>query len=508
MSFFSRIFGTDDEEPESAPSTPSNDNASAESAALAKPREPAKPARAEPPTSPPKRTKPVAAAAKEKTLEKDDKEKKATPIPAAEKKPAELNAAEKKGAANKAVAEKDVASVASAPVKDAPAALRSAPNGSGVIDGRSTLRGLGQDGKFSGATGGPVARVTRKGAPLGLPDGSSSLKGAIQARQKAKGVAGSKTSGVTGATGSSKLGAAGAARPKPPPSSVAAVKQAAPTSQGAASEGAASEGNWDESVTLLRSFFLDLHLGPVAVHWFDAVEQAAAVLSTQARTRGDNELAEALSHLQRTALPLKQAKFRVDGDERRDLLRRYAECSKAKGTPFALDELLARRSRALVENLLQGVVLLRPIARRRLFEKQLFEIEKLRSFTPTTLSAYAAVGESEARAVLAGLEQLSEGTPPRGSAAGFPFADLANKKDALRALSEAFDDAAEEDDAERRRDARRARDRASAEVNLAIARLGEMDLLGDVERMSARAKIQRIEQWLSRQQGSTVVEPN
>jgi hypothetical protein len=76
----------------------------------------------------------------------------------------------------------------------------------------------------------------------------------------------------------------------------------------------------------------------------------------------------------------------------------------------------------------------------------------------------------------------------------------------LEQCEAAFEEATFADDTETRRAAREARRSVALDMALLVARLGELELLRELERGSTRHKVQRLKQWLGARQAETLME--
>jgi hypothetical protein len=247
---------------------------------------------------------------------------------------------------------------------------------------------------------------------------------------------------------------------------------------------------------------IDVRWGEATVEWVGICEPA---LSSLRRAADKLELLELCEALDRFSAALTGARANgartIDGERRAALLRTYEELSAVMPQAFALDLDRSQREAVILQSLLLQVPEVKKITVDKLYAAGLTTLEAMLLATPGDVVATTGIDETLARHIVARFRQYKEQLRK-----SVPDATRASEREKVAELTArlrrehlAFEAAAtgwtREADAHRK-ELRRARAQTLLDVQVVLARLGEVDRVKEIERLPFDRKLVHLESFL------------
>jgi hypothetical protein len=255
-------------------------------------------------------------------------------------------------------------------------------------------------------------------------------------------------------------------------------------------------------VRQVRDFMIDLRSGEATADWIAICDPALRSLRRAAEKLDFTPLCDALDRLSE-ALATAHASDSptISGEARKPLLARYEELVALMPQAFALDLDRSQREGIILQSLLMQVSDVKKVTIDRLYAAGLTTLESMLLATPTDLAATAGITEEVAKHIVdrfrAYRAQINA-TAPDATRAGEreKLSQLAAK---LRHEHDGYERASESwaaDAPDQKRELRKARAQTLLDVQLVLARLGEVERLAEIERLPFEKKVARLEAFL------------
>jgi hypothetical protein len=255
-------------------------------------------------------------------------------------------------------------------------------------------------------------------------------------------------------------------------------------------------------VRQVRDFMIDLRSGEATADWIAicvpalrSLRRAAEKLEFAPLCQALDRLGEALATAQASEAPT------IAGDARLPLLARYEDLAGLLPQAFALDLDRSQREGVILQSLLMQVPDVKKVTIDRLYAAGLTTLESMFLATPADLVSTAGVTEEMASHIVARFRayraQINTTAPDATRAAErAKLAELAVK---LRREHDGYERACESwapNAADEKRELRKARGQTLLDVQLLLARLGEVERLAEIERLPFAKKVERLEAFL------------
>jgi DNA repair protein RadA len=281
-----------------------------------------------------------------------------------------------------------------------------------------------------------------------------------------------------------------------------------------AAAGTSTAGDWQEVRSLfaqlaanhvrqVRDFMLDLRLGEATIDWIGICEPS---LRSLRRAADKLELADLCTALDGFASALSGATAdgtrTLSGERRGTLLAKYDELVTLMPQAFALDLDRSQREAVILQSLLLQVPGVKKVTLDKLYAAGLSTLEAMVLATPKDVAATTGIPEELATRIVARFRDYRDQVR-----ASVPDATHAQERERIAQLTsrlrrehEEFEIAAqgwtpEADD--KKRELRKARSQTLLDILVALARLGEVDRLKEIERLPFERKVTQLESFLA-----------
>lgn len=258
----------------------------------------------------------------------------------------------------------------------------------------------------------------------------------------------------------------------------------------------------------VRDFMIGVKWGEAPRDWI--VICGPAVTSLQ-RAAKEMELVDLHEALEGYSVALRSATeaggSTIAGEARDGLLLAYARLTELMPDAFGLEGERGKREAIIVHALLQMVPEMRKNTIDKMYAAGLSSLETLFVAKADEISATTGIGEDLAATIVEKIRQYREESVKLADATRAAERQrLGEVAIEMRGLHEQFELAASDwsDDAHaRKKRLRQARADALLQVKVLLARLGEVDRLGDLERLPFERKIEQIEGYLREAKAET-----
>jgi hypothetical protein len=260
-------------------------------------------------------------------------------------------------------------------------------------------------------------------------------------------------------------------------------------------------------VTQVRNLMVEVRWGEAQTAWIDLARPALTSLRRMAAELDERDLAAGLDGFDAALAKLTApgAPPAISGAARDALLASYEPLQLRLPRAFGLDGERERREPIIVQALLLKVPGLERLALDRILAAGLGRLETLFRARPDELAAVADLAPDLAAAIVAQIQQFRRETPaplaaPDPTAAR---AELAAVAAGVSALHRRFEEASQgwsESMREDKRRLRRQREERFLDVEITLARLGELELLERLSRLPFARRIEELERY-TRQDG-------
>jgi hypothetical protein len=251
----------------------------------------------------------------------------------------------------------------------------------------------------------------------------------------------------------------------------------------------------------VREFMIGVKWGEAPRDWIPICEPAVASLLRAAK---EMELADLCSALESYREALGRAAVAegttITGDAQANLMAAYAGLAQSMPEAFGLEGERGRRETIIVHALLQQVPDVRKATIDKIYAAGLTNLDNLFVARADEISATTGIGENLASQIVEKFQHYRrEIAVLADSTRASEKKRLGELAAELRALHQEFERASsgwsDDERAEKKR-FRQARAEALLQVKVLLARLGEVDRLGQIERLPFERKIEALEQYL------------
>ncbi len=264
-------------------------------------------------------------------------------------------------------------------------------------------------------------------------------------------------------------------------------------------------------VRQVRDFMIDLRWSEATVDWMPICEPA---LRSLRRAADKLELTDLCESLDRFSVSLGEVAASgaksVAGAARETLLGRYDELSKLMPQAFALDLDRTQREAAILQSLLLQVPEVKKVTLDRMYAAGLTTLEAMFLATPGDIAATTGIPEALAGQIVERFQayraQVKATVPDATRAKDREhIAELTAK---LRREHDQFEKAADAwASGVSKKELRKAREQTLLDIQVALARLGEVDRLAQLERLPFEKKLAHLESFLEEARDKYVAQP-
>jgi len=251
----------------------------------------------------------------------------------------------------------------------------------------------------------------------------------------------------------------------------------------------------------VREFMIGIKWGEAPRGWVSICTPAVDSLSRAASEMDLSDLCAALEDYRKMLGHAAQASgATITGEERVRIMAAYAELAELMPEAFGLEGERGRREAIIVHSLLQQVPDVPKVIIDKIYAAGLATFDQMFVAKADEISAMTGIGEILASRIVEKFQGYRREIASLGDATRAPerqrLADLAAE---LRELHQGFERAASgwsEDARTDKKRLRQARTEALLQVRVLLARLGEIDRLGRLERLPFGRKIEELEVYL------------
>jgi hypothetical protein len=266
-------------------------------------------------------------------------------------------------------------------------------------------------------------------------------------------------------------------------------------------------------VRQVRDFMIDLRWSEPTVDWVPICQPS---LRSLRRAADKLELADLCEALDRFAVSLGEAAANgaktIAADARDALLARYDDLSRLMPQAFALDLDRTQREAAILQSLLLQVPEVKKVTLDRMYAAGLTTLEAMFLATAGDIAATTGIPESLAAQIVARFRVYRDQVK-----ATVPDATRAKEREVIAELTARL--RREHDEYERvasgwsagsggqKKELRKAREQTLLDIQVALARLGEVDRLSQLERLPFEKKLAHLESFLEEARDKYVAQP-
>ncbi|MGH7434986.1 MAG: helix-hairpin-helix domain-containing protein [Polyangiaceae bacterium] len=255
-------------------------------------------------------------------------------------------------------------------------------------------------------------------------------------------------------------------------------------------------------VRQVRDFMLDLRSGEATADWIAICDPALRSLRRAAEKLDFLPLCDGLDRLSEALATAHASDARtISGEAREPLLARYEALVTLMPQAFALDLDRSQRESIILQSLLMQVEGVRKVTIDRLYAAGLTTLEAMRLATAADVAATAGVPEETAariverfRAYRAQINSTAADATRAGEREKLAqlAAKLRGEQDAFERASESWSPGASDE----KRELRKVRAQTLLDIQVLLARLGEVERLAEIERLPFEKKVSRLEEFL------------
>jgi hypothetical protein len=266
-------------------------------------------------------------------------------------------------------------------------------------------------------------------------------------------------------------------------------------------------------VRQVRDFMIDLRWSDATADWIGICEPALKSLRRAADKLELSELCTALDTFSTALTPTPGSTGRtIDGERRASILKAYEALSAVMPQAFALDLDRSQREAVILQSLLLQVPEVKKITIDKLYAAGLTTLEAMLLATPGDIAATTGIDEAMARHIVARFaaykEQVRKSVPDATRA--HEREKVAELTARLRREHDAFESAARSwtrEADEQKKELRKARAQTLLDIQLVLARLGEVDRIKQIERLPFDKKLVHLESFIEEARDKYVAQP-
>jgi len=253
----------------------------------------------------------------------------------------------------------------------------------------------------------------------------------------------------------------------------------------------------------VRDFIIELRWGPTQTTWIAVCESSVHSLRRAASGLEFTELANALDGFAKAMLSQDLALATIiDGPARDRILAAHEALTQILPETFALDGDRSQREAAILHSLLAQIPDVGKVTIDKLYAAGLTTLETMLLANTSDLAATTGIAESLAERIVARFRLYREemASASVDEARTYERGKIAELVAKLRAENEEFAQAAAgwtDDDVQRKKDILLSRTQTMIAVDLQLARLGEIALVRELERLPFAHKLRRLQDFLA-----------
>ncbi len=266
-------------------------------------------------------------------------------------------------------------------------------------------------------------------------------------------------------------------------------------------------------VRQVRDFMIDLRWSEATIDWLPICEPALRSLRRAADKLELTDLCEALDRFsaslgEATASGAKS----IAGAARETLLARYDELGRLMPQAFALDLDRTQREAAILQSLLLQVPEVKKVTLDRMYAAGLTTLEAMFLATAGDIAATTGIPESLAALIVERFKVYRDQVK-----ATVPDATRARERERIAELTarlrrecDDYERAAESwsrGSVDQKKELRKAREQTLLDIQVVLARLGEVDRLAQLERLPFEKKLAHLESFLEEARDKYVAQP-
>jgi hypothetical protein len=263
----------------------------------------------------------------------------------------------------------------------------------------------------------------------------------------------------------------------------------------------------------VRDFVIDLRWSDATTEWLNICDPSVRSLQRAAEKLELSELGAALQGFSEALQRARAADIgTIAGQTRSTLLERYEELSRLMPQAFALDLDRTQREAVILQSLLLQVPGVKKITLDKMYGAGLCTLEAMALATAADIAATTGIPEPLAVRIVERFRAYHEkvrGTVPdttrtreRERIAGLTRR-LRSEHDAFERESESWSRVS----VENKKELRKAREQTLLDIQVELARLGEVDRLGQLERLPFAGKLAQLESFLEDAQNKYKAQP-
>ena len=266
-------------------------------------------------------------------------------------------------------------------------------------------------------------------------------------------------------------------------------------------------------VRQVRDFMIDMRWSEATIDWLPICEPALRSLRRAADKLELTDLCEALDRFsaslgEATASGAKS----ISGAAREALLARYEELARLMPQAFALDLDRTQREAAILQSLLLQVPDVKKVTLDRMYAAGLTTLEAMFLATPGDIAATTGIPEALAAQIVDRFQAYRAQVK-----ATVPDATRARERERIAELTarlrrecDDYERAAESwsrGSGDQKKELRKVREQTLLDIQVALARLGEVDRLAQLERLPFEKKLAHLESFLEEARDKYVAQP-
>jgi hypothetical protein len=252
----------------------------------------------------------------------------------------------------------------------------------------------------------------------------------------------------------------------------------------------------------VRDFMMDLRWSDATVDWLPICEPALRSLRGGADKLDLTALGTALDRFSGALEAAHASEDRVlAGDLRSTILAAYEDLAREMPEAFALELDRSQREGAILQSLLLQVQDVKKITLDKVYAAGLTTLDAFRLATAADIAATTGIAEVVAGRIVERFRAYHEqvkATAPDASRAR-DYAHIAALAERLEGEHEGYERAGQDwskDAAEKKKQYRKARSQTMLDIQVALARLGEGELLARLERLPFEGKLSELDSFL------------
>ncbi len=249
----------------------------------------------------------------------------------------------------------------------------------------------------------------------------------------------------------------------------------------------------------VRDFMIDVKAGAATTEWLQLCVPAVDGVKRMATQLELGELATSLdAYLEALKSAAAESGFSVDGPARERLLATYAPLIAAVPQAFGLDAVKSRREGIIVQSLLLQIEGVRKVSIDKLYAAGLTTLDAFYLAKPEEIAQTTGIDPEVARRISERFKKykkdVQSAVPDESRSAEHKRLEELAKM--LADQQGQFERAERDDDSSRKREMRKARDTTFLEVKVLMARVGEVERLGKIDKLPFGQKVAELTKYL------------